>query len=835
MTTWKTFGLVIATAGCMALAAVSLASSSAHITTTSEELLASPQNFWARPIIFPDTLVENVSTRVQRLDRKPYVPMDLENAGTVWIPQSKAAPFADLQEGRTYSFLGTVDQISRKYYIIVDSFQVIQTVDDVNEHLAGLLKSGKSLDSDEAATLMQQLLVQVQNNLELVAQQNNMTVEKLMEVRGGGGQRALERVIADTVQGELRNQQTTADEVLITTLASFLQKKAIEQHSIEVGGEYADIAFEEDTIIPDIPTVEDAASKVDSFIAVAESSANAAAEDLDVDMLLAEFSDSTDEEIAPAPSEIPAEPADVETSEVAANDDDEDMLLAGFFDESDDDILAMGDGWEEEYMNLTTQEEEWLAAGDPLSDVTETVAVELPEASADEWDVGLFDETDEPVFEMVEVAAEEDIIADAEMDFNDDEFIKLLTEESIPDDAWATPGDSETDHIFVEALPVVEGDEGNDDIAMTVGASFEEEPSPTEVRTTTAMVVPLEEPPAAVLPLTPLVRLEPTKAELDARIKAEEEAAKAQEEAARAEEEAREAAERAQRQEQEKLAAEAKKAERAAQQKLREEERRLAKEAKAEAKRQAREEKLAAQQREKEEAEYWARKAEEAAKQLAALENGESPSTPVIIEEPMETTIVVADIEAEKAEQAARAQQEAERREAERVQKEQELQAKRLQAQQEKEAKAEAKRKAREEKLAAKQREKEEAARLRAEQQEQKRLAAEQREIERLEKQRVAEEQALLAQQERVAQLEARRKVEEEQLALKKREKEEIERLRAIKEEEKRLERIRQAEERQQKAAAARQAAQEKKSTPAPQPPPQDYKDMPEWMRPAVF
>jgi hypothetical protein len=201
----------------------------AMMSVTAESLVKSPMNAWARAILFSDTVAELPGSRSQKLDRKYYFPMELETAGTVWIPESCADDFRRLTPGGTYSFAGTVDQISRRYYIIIDGCYRLQTADDMQEQWIDMLQTPEELakiQADAAQNAMQDLLLAVQQSLVKIAGEQGLTVPQLLAAQTDGGQRVAEQIAADALRDGLRQQNKTSDEVMIGAILSLLKQEA---------------------------------------------------------------------------------------------------------------------------------------------------------------------------------------------------------------------------------------------------------------------------------------------------------------------------------------------------------------------------------------------------------------------------------------------------------------------------------------------------------------------------------------------------------------------------------------------------------------------------------
>jgi len=209
-----------------------------YVKVEASSLVRSPQNSWARAILFSDVLLERPAGRVKRLDRKNYLPMKLKEAGRVWVREDQALKFQKLETGKTYSFAGTVDQISRRYYVIIDACYIIQTAKNMDDQWTDMLNPEVPAATDPIeglqATGMQTFLVEAQNSLIQMAAKKNMTVAQLIEAQTDGGQRIAEALVADALQGELKAQQKTADEMMIGAVLALLQKGSILEESAKL-------------------------------------------------------------------------------------------------------------------------------------------------------------------------------------------------------------------------------------------------------------------------------------------------------------------------------------------------------------------------------------------------------------------------------------------------------------------------------------------------------------------------------------------------------------------------------------------------------------------------
>ena len=187
-------------------------------------LAVRPQEAWARAVLFTDEVVAPLSGKAKRLSKKDYYELRLASAGTVWVPENARREFEGLSSGQLLSFGGTVDQISRRYYVIADRVFPLQTQEAMQEHWSGLAAEGEASAGDPA---MQGLLVQAQNRLIKMAEEQGVTVAQLVNGQADGGHRIAETIVAEALQTQMREKNQTAEEVMIGSVMALLERNAM--------------------------------------------------------------------------------------------------------------------------------------------------------------------------------------------------------------------------------------------------------------------------------------------------------------------------------------------------------------------------------------------------------------------------------------------------------------------------------------------------------------------------------------------------------------------------------------------------------------------------------
>lgn len=444
-----------------------------YVKFDAASLSRSPQNAWARAILFTDSIETPPGGRVQRLDRKNYLQMKLQAAGTAWIPEDLAPKFKSLQVGKTYSFAGTVDQISRRYYLIVDMCYTIQTVDDMNERWTDMLnpqsKAPSTTADDASSVSMQALLVEAQSRLVIMAQEQHLSVAQLIEAQTDGGQRIAAHIVADALQGELKTKNKTAEELMIGSVLALLQKQAVLDESAKIAAEQAipsEPAPESVPLPAEIPTATPAVEGV----AVVEEVEIAPIELPADESIEPATSDETIQEVA-LPPELPAE---------------EELISSEPAETPEIPVPEMAIESVELFPVLEPAEET------PPETDFESMFAALEEAAADAEIAPVSGTEEEPVVQTTEPWNDE---SDVEPSF--------MAEEAQDVPAEMLEGQTE---LYAE-----ENDEQPRTAELTWPDETSADASPVASPPSSMLVVPLSETPQEIVPL---VSVQPTKAEL---------------------------------------------------------------------------------------------------------------------------------------------------------------------------------------------------------------------------------------------------------------------------------------------------------------------------------
>ena len=344
-----------------------------------------PQDSWARSIAFKDRIVAAEPGRAQRLDRRTYLPLELENAGTAWIREDLFPPFEALPAGMEFAFGGTVDQFNRRYYIIVDSAYQIEALPTQEERWIDALANPPAPPAPE----QEEGLLAESGDLPVPEEDGGETAVPLAEE---DPMDALAQEVAETIPDvpEVPEEDVAAATDAVNDGAEDFDFDAL------LAGD-ADGA-ESDAAAP----IPDDEGLVD-FAEATETAEEAAAEP----EAAAETEPAVGEEVAADAPEAPAEDwedafadrQDVALEDVAGEAESADAAAEELADAAD----ALAEDWE----NAFPETEE--PAGEPEAsvDAAESAPEEAEEAAVPEMLADGLDAETEPLVVEEEVAAEE--------------------------------------------------------------------------------------------------------------------------------------------------------------------------------------------------------------------------------------------------------------------------------------------------------------------------------------------------------------------------------------------------------------------------------------------
>ncbi len=237
----------------------------------ASSLALNPQMAWARAVEFSDVIESLPVGHPHRLGERSYLSMHLKEAGLVWVSQERAPTFQNLAVGGPLLFDGTVEEFSHRYHIIVSDVRAVPASGEASPpgpdspHSA---ESGETHANDLSALLMETLLADANNSLNQLAEVNNVTVAQFIEAQSDGGRGIAEGIVADSLHGQSKGANSTAEELMVGVVLSLLRMPPIAHEtaqasegppdpapasSTELSAEVVDIAVWDAEILIDEP------------------------------------------------------------------------------------------------------------------------------------------------------------------------------------------------------------------------------------------------------------------------------------------------------------------------------------------------------------------------------------------------------------------------------------------------------------------------------------------------------------------------------------------------------------------------------------------------------
>jgi hypothetical protein len=171
---WGTAGLLWCLLG--------VAHAQEYVTVEPRELVDNPQRYWARGIVFKDTLVRGPDRRTIQLGQRRVRQFSTRAVGRVYVDAALASAINDMALDRDYLFSGTVYHHRRAYYIVVQG--VMATMKDLTDLPTAVERlRAQSTNTVYGQTLRKLELIQdrIQAELLAFATENGITVPELFE------------------------------------------------------------------------------------------------------------------------------------------------------------------------------------------------------------------------------------------------------------------------------------------------------------------------------------------------------------------------------------------------------------------------------------------------------------------------------------------------------------------------------------------------------------------------------------------------------------------------------------------------------------------------------
>jgi len=337
--------------------AVLPATAQEYLPTEAAALKASPQRFWARGVVFQDTLKEAPGDRPLRLDNRAFYRFVTEELGDVYAAEEAVESLRSATPGDAYLFSGTVSQRGRQYYYIIRSIEPVKKdVATVVQQIEEINRSITTNPYNRVFIALEAIMADIQKDLFAYATARKVPVRDLFDPAAGHMGKVQSSIHAALRRAEEKSR-TPSQEYLVSMIVAMM---AMQNGYVEP---------KPDTYVPDQDAPETPAALEDAAPAVSEADWDLIDQPLSADPAATETEPAT---------EVESEPATEPATETGPVSDEAPALDADAVTEVEADVAvdAVADAPESEPAPVVAIEEEPTVAGE--EPIVEVPVIEQP-------------------------------------------------------------------------------------------------------------------------------------------------------------------------------------------------------------------------------------------------------------------------------------------------------------------------------------------------------------------------------------------------------------------------------------------------------------------------
>ena len=192
----------------------------------TSDLLKTPQKYWARQIVFKDTLTEPPENASVDIEGKRYKAFSTREVGVCYVSAHLLPAMSDLEVKREYLFSGTVFKYRGQYVPIVEFYTSVTDTQELSKDMKTVAEEMPYNFTNQAMRPMIDLLAAVQSAQLAYAKEKNILLHQLYDPTSEHFVKAMD--IARTViySFEQKNN-TTSVEILAQYLSIVLAKQYV--------------------------------------------------------------------------------------------------------------------------------------------------------------------------------------------------------------------------------------------------------------------------------------------------------------------------------------------------------------------------------------------------------------------------------------------------------------------------------------------------------------------------------------------------------------------------------------------------------------------------------
>ena len=214
----------------LTLAATTPVKADDYITVDPGELKSTPQDFWARGIVFSDTVEILNSGEAVKLGDKRYAPIQTRLVGTCYLDPDMEGGSTSLQVGQEYAFSGSVYQKDGGFFSSKRQFYVVIKRATLSAKGAGTLTPAEfsalastALTNIYTAPLrdLDSIVAQALRDLQAYCSASNIEMTAIFDPQSRHAPR-LNQAVRQAIYNQENKSRVPAVEFLVSLVASFM-------------------------------------------------------------------------------------------------------------------------------------------------------------------------------------------------------------------------------------------------------------------------------------------------------------------------------------------------------------------------------------------------------------------------------------------------------------------------------------------------------------------------------------------------------------------------------------------------------------------------------------
>lgn len=190
------------------------------------ELLKVPQKYWARPIVFKDTLTEPPKDARVDIEGKRYAAFSTREIGICYAAADLLPAMSHLEVNREYLFSGTVFQNRGRYVPVIQSYTSAMDTRKLSMDIQTVAEETPESFSNPSVRPMADLLAAVQSAQVAYAKEKNIPLCQLYDPTSEHFVKAMDIARTAIYNSEQKNNTASA-EILAQYLSTVLAKQCV--------------------------------------------------------------------------------------------------------------------------------------------------------------------------------------------------------------------------------------------------------------------------------------------------------------------------------------------------------------------------------------------------------------------------------------------------------------------------------------------------------------------------------------------------------------------------------------------------------------------------------